>query len=522
MFKKRLIVFFAVPIVLAILYSGLRFGYINPMVKGIDIHIIGGTFITNINKYVIKVGDEVNISAGNYIVVPEFSKKPTLKFAILDHNDVLSIQGSKLIAKKQGYSSLGILNKNRVLRKVTIMVVNPKINNVSIELSNPLKYYGDKADIIGSVNIDDFKKLEKGYKLNYSVTNKNILKLKENVIEAIGVGETKLISKYDRKEIQTSIKILPKVVKLDVDNQYELEVGQEIKINPEIETLPKGKKSKIEYKTLITKEGSKYNNNKRTVFSDAGLETVYGIDIGQNGSIYANRVGNYLLKVSSGDKNVISVVKVIPKSFQNINIENLQYKYDIKDDLLNLELGWDYNERVNMYQIYIKKGNEDFSLYTTVKTNKKYISQGRRISELVKLELDNNKVYDYKIYVVGTNGYNLTKKSDVIQVNNNIGTSFQNRYIKDLKYTVDEENGTIKFLWKPLDKSKYTYRIYYSDNNIKNSGYRLIAKNIKNTEATVKIDESEIDYNFYLVVVDKNAQISGFSKPVSIKAKFLE
>lgn len=524
--RKKIATIVAIPLILGTLYSGLKYGYISPMVKGLDVHILGGTFITNMNKYVIKVGDRVGLSEGNYIVVPAFSKRPNLKFAVLDDNGVLKINGNNLIAEKEGMSSIGILNKNRVLRKATIMVVNPKINNMEIELSNPLKYYGDTAEIESTVNIDDFKKLEKGYKLNYSTTNPKILRIEGNRVMAVGTGEAKLISRYDRKEIQTSFNILPRVDSLEVLNQYDVEEGQDISINPKIKTSPADAHADVKYKVLDSSNYKKFNNNlfddnKVKVFGDSGLEESTGIEINKNGEVTANRRGNYLVEVSSGNITKRTIVHVEKRSFENIEIKNLQYMFKRNKDLIDIELGWDYNDRVNRYRVYVKPKGGEFSLFTTFLTDRNVVTNGNRISELIKLDMDNKKEYDYQIYVVGFNGKQETKRSNIIRINSNSTTEFQNKKIEKIKYKVDRENSTITFIWKPIEKDdKFTYRIYSKNLEYKDSKYKLIAKNINNTSTIVKIRENAINNNYYIVAIDSNGQISGFSEPVKIKENF--
>ena len=279
--KRQLAVIVAIPLLLFGIFSGLKYGYISPMVKGIDIRIIGGTFITNVNKYVIKLGDTVSLSPGEYIMVPDFAKKPKLKFAVLDNKSVISIEGDKLTANKVGYASIGVLNKNRVLRKATIMVVNPKITRMQVNFDKPLKYYGDKSKISANIDIDDFKKLEGGYKFKYSTTNDKVLKVDDNKVEAVGVGEAKLISRYDRKESQTTIKIEPKVYRLEMDDVYNIEVGNIQNLNTRIATLPKDMKTNVSYRVI---NSSKYDINKKVAFGESGLETTYGIDLDDKGN----------------------------------------------------------------------------------------------------------------------------------------------------------------------------------------------------------------------------------------------
>lgn len=523
--KKKIITILAIPLLLGTLYSGLKYGYINPMVKGLDVHILGGTFITNINKYVIKVGDKVGLSAGDYIVVPAFSKKPDLKFAILDDNGVLKIKGNNLIAEKEGMSSVGILNKNRVLRKATIMVVNPKINNMDIKLSNPIKYYGDAAKIESTVDIDDFKKLEKGYKLNYSTTNPKILKIEGDTVEAVGTGEAKLISRYDRKEIQTSFNVLPRVDSMEIDKRYDLEEGQSVEINPRIKTSPRNSHTDVKYRVLDSSNYRKFNDNlfdenKVKDFGDSGLEESTGITINKEGDIKAYRKGNYLVEVTSGDIKKRTVVEVKDRSFKNIEVENLQYMFERDKSLINVELGWDYNSKVDRYRVYVKPEDGEFSLFTTFLTGKNAVTNGNRISEIIKLDMD-KKNYDYQIYVVGFNGEEETKRSNIIRINSSSTTDFQKKKVEKMKYKVDRENNTIAFLWTPIEGHKNcTYRIYSRDLDYKDSKYRLVAKNIKNTSTVIKIKESAINNNYYIVAINSDGQISGFSEPVKIKENF--
>lgn len=517
-FNKKVAVLLLVPVFLLTIFFGLKLGFINPMVKGLDIQIIGGTFITNINKYVIKVGDRVNISLGDYIVVPSFAKKPNLSLINLDKSGVITIKGNTLIANKSGYATIGVLNKNRVLRKVTVRVVNPKINNMEVALSKPLKYFGDKAKIESTVNIDDFKKLEKGYKLNYSSTNDKVLKIADDTVEAVGVGEAKLISSYRRREIQTSIKILPKVVSIDSDKYISIEEGESKKIETSVQTLPENNFSKVEYKVDNSKKNSGYDQNKITIFGDSGLETSYGVSIDKDGNISAQRIGTYLIKISSGDKSINTVVDVGRAKFENLEVKNLQYKNSIQGDEMSVELGWDYNSRINNYRIYVKKdGDEDYELFTNIVTNRNLIPSGRRISELIKLDVSKTK--KYSIYVVGAAFNNLTKRSNVLEIDSTKNSGFQSKYVKGIEYEVLEDS-TIKFSWKPIDEKKYTYRIYSLDPNQKEKKYRLIAKNINKTSTVLKFPKEELDLDFYVVAVNESGEISSMSRPERIKTDF--
>lgn len=513
--KKKIIGISLLPLVLITIFTGLRFGFISPMIKGLDIKIYGGTFITNLNKYVIKVGDKVGLSTGNYIVVPAFSKNPKLRFAILDNNGVLKLENNTLTANKVGYSSIGILNKNRVLKKATIMVVNPKIENMDITLSNPIKIYGDEAKIIGNVKIDDYKKLEKGYKLKYKSSNPNILKVKNNIIEAVGIGDVKLIARYDRQEIQKQFKILPRIDSIELDKVYELEVNQSIQIHPTINTSPHNSKVDVEY-TVLDSSLNKINTHD-----------IQGINIDKNGILYANNEGRYRLRVSSGDKYKDTIVDVKPPSFKNIEIKNLQYSYTIKNNKIILELGFDYNKYVKYYQIYLSSQDKDYQLVDEIYRRSGIGHNGNRIVDVLNLEYKKDQVY--KIYVVGVknrgvninigNKEDFTKKSNVITVDES-SKNYSKLKVSGIKYRIDKENNSIYFSWDKIDKSKY--RIYSKTRIDNRDKYNLILNNIPNNHAVVKFDGKNIDSEFYIVSISSKGQISDFSAPQKIQVKFAD
>ena len=520
--KKQLGIIAVIPLLLFGIFYGLKYGYISPMVKGIDIRIIGGTFITNVNKYVIKQGDTVSISPGEYIMVPDFAKKPSLKFAVLDNKSVISIKGDKLTANKVGYASIGVLNKNRVLRKATIMVVNPKITKMQVSLDKPLKYYGDKSKINANIDIDDFKKLERGYKLKYASTNDKVLRVENNTVEAVGVGEAKLISRYDRKETQTTIKIEPRVYKLELDDIYNVEQATSQNLNARIATLPINMKTKVSYRVL---DSDKYDTNKKVAFGESGLETSYGIEIDDKGNVRANRLGTYLIEAKSGNMLDKALVSVGPTKFENLEPKSFQYRYEIRNGKLNIELGWDHNQRINSYDIYVRdkiKG-EDYSLYTRTRVDNAKIPYGNRLSELLRFDIGSGSDFDYDIYIVGNNYMGeKTKNSKILHISNSIGDSFQNKAVKNLEAVTDRENSTVRLKWTPIDSAKYSYRVYYVDKSRKGGNHILMAKNIQKNSSTLKIDRSKINYDFYIIAVNEAGQVSSFSRPVNVKSNFLE
>ena len=68
-----------------------------------------------------------------------------------------------------------------------------------------------------------------------------------------------MISKYDRKEIQTSFNILPRVDSIEIKKRYELEEGQSVDISPKIKTSPKDSRVDVKYRVLDKSNYKKFN-----------------------------------------------------------------------------------------------------------------------------------------------------------------------------------------------------------------------------------------------------------------------
>lgn len=517
--KRKIIAILVTPLVLLGLYFGLVFGYINPMVKGLDIHINGGTFITNINKYVVKVGDRVNLSMGDYIVVPNFSKKPKLTVAVLDQNNILKVEGNQLIALKEGYSSIGVLNKNRVLRKVAIMVVNPKISNMEIALESPLEYYGDSTRVNSKVDIEKYKKLEKGYKLTYSSTQPNILKIKGNHIFAVGVGETRLIARYGRQEIQSNIKILPRVDDLSLPKSINIEEDGRGDASPNIKVSPQGSKTLVNYRVDNNSDDDRWDSNLLVHYGDSGLEKEYGIVVDKNGKIQANRKGIYKLRARAGRKSDYTFVHVTEKKFENIEVKNLNYSSKIEGDKLKLELGWDHDKRVKSYRFYIKKNYGEFELKDIIKVDSFKTIPKNRISINKYLNMDYNDQYRYEIYLVGVSDEMHTKKSNTLVIDSEKNSGFQKSLPQKLDYIIDQDEKAIEFKWAKMPGA-LSYRIYSVDKQSKEKYYRLEAKNIVNNHTIIKANDDDMDREYYLVAINGNGEVSSPSKPLNIKHNF--
>ena len=88
---KKLAIILMIPLLLIAQYYLFKFGILKPMIKGVEIKIINGDYIQDIDKYVIRLGEEVTLSSGDYIKIPNYAKDPDISFKILDNNKSLKI-----------------------------------------------------------------------------------------------------------------------------------------------------------------------------------------------------------------------------------------------------------------------------------------------------------------------------------------------------------------------------------------------------------------------------------------------
>ena len=244
--KKQKIILISIflPLLLFGQYYLFKMGVISPMIKGVNIKIIDGDYIQDIDKYVVKLGDRVTLSAGNYVKFPQYAKDPKIQFSILDNSKTIKLSENKqeentviLEALKTGYTSVAVMKNSRVLQKVTILVVDPDIEELSINLDGDLKYVGDKANLNSTVEVD-YKEFNNTYKVNYEISNEKVLKIVNNKVEAIGVGRATIYAKSKDKVKAIRVNIVARVKGIEIEKSYEIAVGEAINLNPKIITLP--------------------------------------------------------------------------------------------------------------------------------------------------------------------------------------------------------------------------------------------------------------------------------------------
>lgn len=314
--KKNIIVFLILPVVLIVQFFLFKYGIISPQIKGIEIDIVQGQYIKDIDKYVVKLNKGVIFSAGNYVKFPSYAKNPEIEFKNLDEDKIIKIEDNsknikntvKITGIKNGLTSVAIVKNNRILKKFNILVVDPKIVDLNTTIEGNLKYVGDSAVINNFVEVD-FDRFDDDYGVEYKSSNENILKIIDNKIYAVGVGSAKVLVDADSKRETYSYNIVAKLKDIKVEDEIVLEIGEIKFIESQIQTEPLNLKTpKIEYR-----------------FSDKKLPIDRKIRLEDSGEIVGLREGveKVTLSCGSGDNKIEReiCITVIDKNIEeDINI----------------------------------------------------------------------------------------------------------------------------------------------------------------------------------------------------------
>ncbi|WP_434799017.1 hypothetical protein [Terrisporobacter vanillatitrophus] len=424
--KKIIFIVGLLPLLFFIQYYIFKSGAVPPMIKGVNIKIIEGQYIQDIDKYVVKLGDSVVLSAGDYIKIPGYAKDPQIKFTILDNTKTIELKDNSnketntvtLNALKAGYTSVAIMQNSRVLQKVTIRVVDPLIEDLNVSVDGKLKYVGDEAEITSSVEVD-YKEFNNTYNVTYESSNANVLQVINNKIKAVGVGKATIYAKSKDKVEAIRYTIVARVKGIQIDSSFDITVGQVIKLKPKIITAPKNLTSpRISYK-----------------FSQSKLPVERAITFEDDGTIVGIRQGSEKITIScgEGENKRIEVVTINVKegTLENSMIRNLFSKHIIEENKLKIALSWDILNGATNYDIYIKdniKGDSGFELYKSI-TQESFLKNSNIIIS-IDLDEDINEV-SYEIYVVGRNEEGTSKPSNIESIKDTI--------IKDEEENDDEE-----------------------------------------------------------------------------------
>lgn len=398
--NKRLIrLVVIIPLLLVGQYFMFSKGVISPIVKGVEIKIIGGNYIKDLDKYIIKLGDDVEISAGNYVKIPGYAKDPKLWFNALDDNGIIEIKDNKITALKEGYTSVAVMKGNRLIKKAMLKVVNPDVESLDMDLSDELKYVGDKATISSSVAISDYQKFKDTYKAKYLSSDESILKIDGDKVEAVGVGTATISGECGDKLVEIPLKIEAKVSKLEVANEFILEEGQTTNINPKVTTSPKGlKPPKVEYR-----------------YADRKKKSDRAAKVSSSGKISAIREGSEKIVVSCGEKERIIKVTVKKRSVKNSTIKNINYSYEVGEENIKLDVSWDSLEGIKSYDIYVKDyDDEEYNIIQSVSQSEEKEGKINTTLEIGLSEIGENQDKSLEIYIVGVGEKESTKPSDKI------------------------------------------------------------------------------------------------------------
>ena len=316
--KKIILVVRTSPLILFVQYYLFKSGVASPMIKGVNIKIIEGEYIQDIDKYVVKLGDRVVLSPGDYIKIPGYAKDPKIKFTILDNTKTIELKDNSnkeentviLNALKTGYTSVAIMKNSRVLQKVTIRVVDPSIEDLNISVEGKLKYVGDEAEINSSVVVDKYKEFNNTYDVTYESSNENVLKVVNNKIKAVGVGKATIYAKSKDKVEAIRYTIVARVKRIDIDSSFDIAVGEGIKLKPKIITEPQNlTPPQISYK-----------------FSQSKLPVERSVTFEEDGTIVGIRQGSEQITIScgEGENKKIEVVTINVKegTLENSMIRN--------------------------------------------------------------------------------------------------------------------------------------------------------------------------------------------------------
>lgn len=413
--KKVIFIVVLLPLLFFVQYYLFKSGDIPPMIKGVNIKIIEGEYIQDIDKYVVKLGDNVVLSAGDYIKIPGYAKDPNIKFTILDNTKTIRLKNNNnkekntviLKALKTGYTSVAIMQNSRVLQKATIRVVDPSIEDLNVSVDGTLKYVGDEAEISSSVEVD-YKEFNNSYNVTYESSNENVLQVINNKIKAVGVGKATIYAKSKDKVEARRYNIVAKLKGIEINNSFDIAVGEAIKLKPKIITAPKNLiPPRISYK-----------------FSQSKLPVERAVTFEEDGTIVGIRQGSEKITIScgEGENKRIEVVTINVKegTLENSMVRNLFSKYIIEDNKLKIALSWDILNGATNYDIYIKddiKGDSGFELYKSI-TQESFLKNS---NIMINIDLDEDiEEIAYEIYVVGRNEEGTSKPSNIESIKDTI------------------------------------------------------------------------------------------------------
>jgi hypothetical protein len=488
---KKLAIIIAIPFLLISQYFLFKYGIIRPMIKGVEIKIVEGDYINDIDKYVIKVDETVKLSMGDFIRIPSYAKQNNLTFKVLDSSNVVYIEGNELIGLKEGYASIGIMNSTNLLKKATIKVVKQRVEDLKIDLENDLVYVGDISNINTIVEVD-YKQFKEPKLVEYESSDDEIIKISDNVVEAVGVGKATLYAKSGEKIESIDVDIKAKVTSIDIDKNIEIDVDESKKLKPYIITSPKNLKyPTIEYTLLGAK-----------------LPISRAISLSPDGMIVGLREGEEEIKVKCGNMFEIITVKVSEVPITNKTIENFNLNYEIVNNNILIDFTWDYLKNVNYYRIYMKDNlsNEDFSVCTDIQVKNNEVT---KIKESIKLDFSNKANLEF--YVVGYSELGETLASKILKIR----YPEDEKFITNLQGYFDKNSSTIKLNWSEVEEEGVVYSVYTKNISNNEDAFTLYQHGITTTEFSINVSKDAMEYEIYVIANCDGKNIQ--SKTIKVK-----
>ncbi|MFI3211009.1 MAG: hypothetical protein R3Y64_08180 [Peptostreptococcaceae bacterium] len=473
--KLRLIIL--LPMIFIVQFYLFKFNIIEPMVKGISIDIVEGDYVKDIDKFTMKLNDTVTLSSGDYIVFPSYASEPKIWFNVLDTEEILKIEGDKVISLKEGISSIALMKDDRVLKKINIRVLDPKVKVLEASLDNDIKYVGEFANIESSIEVD-YDRFEEKETINYNVSDDSILKVEEDKLLAIGVGNASFSVTSKDKEQVFAFNIKARIEEIYVNNDLNLTVSDEIKLNTQVITSPRD----LDYDTVT------YH------LVDNKLPIERSVSIDSNGNVVALRIGSEKIMIKCQEKTKYITINVEEKPIKDLEIKNMEVLYNDLGDKLRFEVKFDALKDVYDYELYINKNLTNFELFETINIE----SDIGRVS--YTFELDREEIKNLSIYIVGKNSIETSKSSQIIDMEFDevipeklIENEKVNNLYKKLRET------TLTLYWNKIDIENTTYSIYIKDNSVENSGFILYESGIKDTGYSIELDLDEYNLDIYVV-----------------------
>lgn len=498
-YKVLATIIISIPILLIGQYYLFKIGIIKPMVKGIEIGIEDGDYIKDIDKFVVKLNDTITLTTGEYVVIPSYAKNPNIYFKALDDSNILNINGNKAKADKEGTTVVGVMKDSRILKKINIKVVNPKVEDLNVTLDHELKYVGESAKINSEVQVD-YDKFKEKQVVTYESSNNNVLKIEGNTVEAIGVGKASLYVKAGDKETVFDYNIKAKIEKISIASTIKIKQNETIKLSPKIITNPKGlKHEKIKYELV-----------------DRKVPIDYKISLGKDGTVTGLKEGSEKVRITCGNKEKIVTIKVEKESIVDKFIENLFVDYEIIDGKLLINISWDYIKNINDYEILLKNnslGDLDYKVFKTLKVNESDINDNR-VKTTIEVDLFEENIPDISLYVIGKNDNLSTKPSNIVNILPE-PENIEDEEIENLSWHIDNEDDQIILTWDKLNLEDVTYSVYIKNNKNNENGFTLYENSLQENSIKIPVDD-DFDMDIY-VVGSKYGKFSKQSNIINVK-----